>query len=75
MLYADSASGFSPSSNGWMGEIFYIPFGTKTSKDYGLWPWFNARLGLQYYYYNKFDGTTVKAKDNNTLFLYLWVAG
>ena len=26
------------------------------------WPWFNARIGLQYIYYNKFDGTTVGAQ-------------
>lgn len=70
-LYADNVN-FSPNSNGWMGEIFYIPFGLNQAPG---WPWFNARLGLQYIYYNKFDGTTFKAKDNNTLFLYLWMAG
>jgi hypothetical protein len=71
LLYVDNAN-FSPNSNGWMGEIFYIPFGMNQAPG---WPWFNARLGLQYIYYNKFDGTTFKAKDNNTLFLYLWMAG
>jgi hypothetical protein len=71
-LYSGLASGFSPNSNGYIAEIAYIPFGMTKSP---LWPWFNARLGLQYIYYNKFDGTTFRAKDNNTLFLYLWVAG
>jgi len=71
-LYMNNASGFSPNSNGWMGEIFYIPFGLNQAPG---WPWFNARIGVQYYYYNKFDGTTLGAKDNNTVFVYLWVAG
>ena len=38
------------------------------------WPWFNARVGVQYTWYNKFDGTIVGASANNTLFVYLWLA-
>jgi hypothetical protein len=34
------------------------------------WPWVNARIGLQYTYYNKFAGTTVGAHQNNALFLH-----
>ena len=60
-----------PNTNGWMAEIAYIPFGA--SKMVG-WPWFNARIGLQYTYYNKLNGTTVNAHDNNTLFLHAWFA-
>ncbi|MGZ5876476.1 MAG: cytochrome C [Bradyrhizobium sp.] len=60
-----------PNSNGWTAEIAYIPFGV--SKAMG-WPWFNARIGLQYTFYNKFNGTTVGAHDNNTLFLHAWIA-
>ena len=37
--------------------------------------YFNARLSLQYTMYNKFDGNSVNAADNNTLFLLLWLAG
>jgi len=70
-LYSGLASGFSPNSNGFIAEIAYIPF---INSDAPLWPWANARIGLQYTYYNKFDGTTVGAHDNNTLFLYAWVA-
>jgi hypothetical protein len=69
-----AGSGFannSPDSNGWIAELDYIPFGT--SKAPG-WPWFNAKIGLQYIYYNKFNGTTVGAQDNNTLFLHAWFA-
>ena len=60
-----------PNSNGWMAEIAYIPFGA--SKSFG-WPWFNARFALQYIYYNKFDGSTIGAHDNNTVFLHAWFA-
>jgi hypothetical protein len=60
-----------PNSNGWMAEIAYIPFGV--SKSIG-WPWFNTRIGLQYIFYNKFDGSTIGAHDNNTLFLHAWFA-
>jgi hypothetical protein len=71
ILYSALASGDSPNSNGFMAEIAYIPFGV--SKAPG-WPWFNARVGLQYTYYNKFDGTTVGAHDQNTMFLHAWFA-
>jgi hypothetical protein len=67
----NTGNALTPNSNGWMAELDYIPFGT--SKAPG-WPWFNAKLGLQYIYYNKFDGTTVGAHDNNTLFLHAWFA-
>lgn len=70
-LYSGLASGVSPDSNGFIAEIAYIPFvGTKAP----IWPWANARVGLQYTYYNKFDGTSLHAQDNNTLFAYLWFA-
>jgi hypothetical protein len=69
-LYGGLASGFSPNSDGWIAEIAYIPF---ISSHAPGWPWFNARLGLQYIWYNKFDGTTVGASNNNTLFLYAWL--
>jgi hypothetical protein len=60
-----------PNSDGWTAEIAYIPFGLSKSP---LWPWFNARIGLQYTYYNKFNGTSVGARDNNSLFLHAWFA-
>jgi hypothetical protein len=77
ILYSGLASGqisnptFSPNSNGFIGELAYIPFGASQAPG---WPWMNARIGLQYTYYNKFDGTTVGARDNNTLFLHAWFA-
>jgi hypothetical protein len=71
ILYGSNASGVSPDSKGYIAEIAYIPFGMSNAP---LWPWANARIGLQYTYYNKFDGDTVHAHDNNTLFLYAWFA-
>lgn len=71
LVYAGNASGFSPNSDGWTAEIAYIPFIASPAPG---WPWFNARLGVQYIWYDKFDGTTVGAQGNNTLFLYAWIA-
>jgi hypothetical protein len=60
-----------PNSNGYIAEIAYIPFGSSKSP---IWPWANARLGVQYTWYNKFDGDKLSAHNNNTLFVYLWLA-
>jgi hypothetical protein len=61
----------SPNSDGWTAEIAYIPFSMSRAP---VWPWFNVRLGLQYTKYNRFDGDTEHASDNNTLFAYAWFA-
>jgi len=71
LLYAGLASGVSPNSNGWIAEIAYIPFGSSFAPG---WPWANARIGLQYTWYDKFDGTTLGAHSNDTLFLHAWLA-
>jgi hypothetical protein len=67
-----------PRNSGWIAEIAYIPFGMSRSP---LWPYGNARIGLQYIWYDKFNGLTsnydgfgTNARDNNTLFGYVWVA-
>jgi hypothetical protein len=67
----DANSACVPDSNGFVAEIAYIPFSASVSP---VWPWFNARIGLQYTWYNKFDGTTAGASANNTLFLHAWFA-
>ncbi len=61
----------SPNSDGFIAEIAYIPF---ISSQAPVWPWANMRVGLQYTYYNRFDGDTASAHDNNTLFAYIWFA-
>ena len=59
-----------PGSNGEVAEVT-------------LNPWLNARVGLQYVVYQRFNGGTTSydlfrggrhATDNNTLFLYFWFA-
>ena len=64
-------AGGSPNTKGWIAEVAYIPF---ISSQAPGWPWFNLRLGVQYIGYTEFNGTTVGASANNTLFLYAWVA-
>jgi len=73
VLYGTDTFGnaLTPNSNGWLAEISYIPF--SASKAAG-WPWFNTRISLQYIYYNKFNGTSIGAHDNNTLWLGAWFA-
>ncbi|GAB3626148.1 hypothetical protein GCM10027419_09960 [Pandoraea terrae] len=65
VAYAGSAT-FSPATQGWMPEIFWMP-----------WPY--VRIGVQYTHFTKFFGATTNfdgngrnARDNNTLFIYLW---
>lgn len=58
-------------TKGWIAEIAYIPFISSFSPG---WPWFNARIGLQYTWYEQFGGTSVGASQNNTLFAYIWLA-
>jgi hypothetical protein len=68
----------SPNSDGWIAEIAWFPYAMSNSP---LWPYFNTRIGLHYVWYNKFNGASSNydgygrnAKDNNTLFAYLWFA-
>jgi hypothetical protein len=65
------ASFYAGDTNGYEVELAYIPFMDSQAP---LWPWANVRVGAKYTYYNKFDGTTEGAHDNNTLFLYAWFA-
>jgi hypothetical protein len=67
-----------PNSDGWIAEIAYLPF---MHGGPAFWPWANARIGLQYTLYDKFnggrfnfDGSGRNSADNNTLFLYTWIA-
>lgn len=67
-LYASSGS---PDSSGFILQADWTPFGKESS-----WyaPWANVRLGLQYTMYNKFDGTSSHAGDNDTTYLFAWFA-
>ena len=65
-LYATTTG--SPNTNGWAFEADYLP-------------WQNVKLAVQYILYTKFngsssnyDGTGRNASDNNTLYLFAWIA-
>jgi hypothetical protein len=67
-----------PNSDGWIGELNYLPFNHGGPS---FWPWLNVKLGLQYIYYDKFDGGRTNfdgngrnAHDNNTIFAFAWLA-
>jgi len=67
-----------PDSSGTIIQADWTPFG---AKDSWLAPWANLRLGLQYTMYDKFngaahdyDGFGRSAHDNNSLFVFLWMA-
>jgi hypothetical protein len=66
----------SPDTSGYVLELDYLP-----TIDFAYDKQLTARIGLQYTAYNKFngassgyDGTSRKASDNNTTYLYLWTA-
>lgn len=67
-----------PDSNGVMGQLDFTPWGAGKSP---LGPRFNARMGLQYTLYGKFNGRRhnfdlagANAADNNALRLFTWIA-
>lgn len=59
--------GIVPDTTGFMAELAYLPFGTSRAP---YWPWFNARLGAQYFYYTKYNGDTLTQHNKNTFILY-----
>jgi hypothetical protein len=67
----------SPDTSGWIAEIAYLPFMHGGPE---FWPWLNARIGLQYTRYDRFDGAASNfdgmgrnARGNNTFLLYAWI--
>lgn len=75
LLYGDAGK---PDTRGATFEADWNPFGHA-----GSWrqPWANVRVGLQYTWFTRFagrvhnvDGAGRSASDNNTAFLYLWLA-
>jgi len=70
-----------PDTRGYVLQADWTPWGKETS--WGA-PWANARLGLQYTGYQRFNGGSHyidevngvdrKAADNNTLMMFLWTA-
>jgi hypothetical protein len=81
ITYANNAN-FSPNSQGYIVDLAYMPFSHGAP---GPWPWLNAKIGIQYNWWTRFDGGTSdidpvqcpgcrSARDNNTLLLYAWLA-
>lgn len=81
-LYGPAAvsgsANFSPNSSGLIGELDFIPFNEGGP---AFWPWLNLKLALQYTAYTRFnggnsgyDGSGRAASDNNTLYLFAWLA-
>lgn len=75
LLYGNEGS---PNTQGGIAELIWTPFGKATS-----WaePYANVRVGLQYTWYTRFsglvtnvDGAGRRASDNDTLYLYTWLA-
>ena len=78
LLFSGVSANNSPNSDGWIGEVDYMPF---SHGGPSLWPWLNMKLGLQYVWYDKFNGGRTNfggagrnAHDNNTLFVFAWFA-
>ena len=78
LLYGSVSAVNRPNTNGWIGEADYMPFAHGGP---ALWPWFNLKLGLQYVYNQQINGGTTNfdaaghnAHDDNTLFLFVWLA-
>jgi hypothetical protein len=68
----------SPDSRGYVVQLDYVPFGKMMS-----WarPWVNLRVGVQYTGYLRFnggaanyDGSGRSARQNNSLFVFYWMA-
>ena len=73
----NSANG-KPNSNSFIVEADWVPFG---KPDSWMSPWANLKVGVQYIAYTQFnggsrnyDGFGRNASDNNTLFLFAWLA-
>ncbi len=67
-----------PDSNGVLGQVDFTPWGAGNSP---LGPRFNARVGVQYTVYGKFNGrrrnydfSGANAADNDALRLFTWIA-
>ena len=67
-----------PASRGEILQADWTPFGAPDSYRQ---PWLNARIGVQYTHYDRFNGGTTNydgfdrsAGDNDTLFVFVWTA-
>jgi hypothetical protein len=78
ILYGGSSVANVPNTNGFITELDYIPFNHDSPT---FWQGLNVKFGLQYVYwaqYNggsaNYDGNGANAKDNNTVYFFIWTA-
>ena len=62
----------SPNSSWNTLQLDWLPYNKQGGPS--VWPWFNPKFSLQYIKYDKFDGTSNGASDNDTLYLQAWLA-
>ncbi len=70
-LYANSATG-SPGSDGEVLQLNWLPFNKGTGPSF--WPRSNVKFSLSYTIYNRINGASHGAAQNNTLYLEAWIA-
>ncbi len=70
-LNGDSANG-SPLSDGLVFQINYLPLNKAGGPSF--WEKSNVKFSVQYVLYNRFNGSSKGASDNNTLYLESWIA-
>ena len=61
----------SPDSSWATLQLDWLPFNKKGGPS--QWTWFNPKITAQYVAYNRFDGTTHGASDNDTFYLQAWL--
>jgi hypothetical protein len=78
LLYSDNRTG-SPTSDAWIIQLDYLPLNKRGGP--AFWPMSNVKFSLQYWIYNRFDGSSHNydgagrnARNNNTLYLQAWIA-
>ena len=78
VLYGGNSLTNSPNGKGLTFELSYMPFNKGGPS---VWPWANAKIGVQYTHYlqmfganGNFDGMLHNASDNDTVLLYSWIA-
>lgn len=77
LAYPTSQNG-SPSSNGYIVQLSFLPINKRTGP--AFWPRSNVKLSVQYVGYNRFDGARRNidgagrsAANNDTLYLEAWI--
>ena len=74
----DGSANGKPNSNAFIAEVDWVPFG---KADSWMGPFVNLKVGAQYIAYTQFnggnsnyDGYGRKASDNNTFYMFAWMA-